>query len=160
MKQVEGTTQAAARAWLESTHDLCYADLYDIALPDGTVWHFTSADMPLVWAGQTYRSSGLVIKRGGLSTSMGLQVQTLQLTVTPDRDDTTMADLVAALDYTTLRGARVTWRGWYGDSWQAAVFACVEFAGRVTSIEDDVATSITCSSDLILLDTRMPRKWA
>lgn len=157
MKQVEGATQAAARAWLEAAHDLCYADLYDITLADGTVWRFTSADVPLAWAGNTYRSSGLVIKRGGFSSSLGVQVQTLSLTVTPDRDDATLAGFVAALDYTTLRGARLAWRGWYGDTWEAAMFTVLEFSGRVTGVEDDLETTITCGSDLMLLDTTMPR---
>jgi uncharacterized phage protein (TIGR02218 family) len=157
VKQVDGATQAAARAWLEATHDLCYADLYDFTLADGTVWRFTSADVPLAWAGNTYRSAGLVIKRGAFSSALGVQVQTLALTVTPDRSDATLAGFVDAIDYTTLRGARVTWRGWYGDTWAAPQFTVLEFAGRVTGVEDDVDTRITCSSDLILLDVSMPR---
>lgn len=159
MKTVDSLTltQAQARAWLEATHDLCYADLYDITLADSSVWRFTSADVPLQWAGQTYRSTGVAIKRGSFSTALGVQVQTLALTLTPDREDATLAAFIAELDFTPLRGARVAWRGWYGDSWAAAQFTVLEFSGRVTAVEDDVATTLQCSSDLMLLDTKMPR---
>lgn len=157
MKQVEGASQADALAWLRSARDLCYADLYAFTLADGSVWRFTSADVPLSWGGETYRSRGMVIRREGFRTTLAVEVQTLALALVPDREDPSLATFVEALDFTPLRGARVTWRSWYGDTWAAPRFTVLEFAGRVSDVDDDEVTTVHFASDLALLNTRMPR---
>ena len=147
----------SAAAWLLAARDPCYADLYTITLGDGRAWHITSADRDLAWAGTTYACTGIVVSRGSFQTALAVQVQTLALTITPDRDAPELAGLVEALDFSTLRGARVTWRGWYGDSWDAAAFTVLEFSGRVADVSDEEATTLNCYDDLALLNTSMPR---
>jgi uncharacterized phage protein (TIGR02218 family) len=150
-------TQADALAWLTAARSIAYADLYTFTLADGSVWRFTSADVPLTVNGATYRSAGLVVNRGSFRTALAVEVQTLALTLVPDRSDATLAAFVAALDLTIMRGCRVEWRGWYGDDWATPRFTLLEFVGRVAGVEDDEETTLTCMADLALLNTKMPR---
>ena len=49
---------------LHGSDEFQMADLYTITLSGGQVLRHTSADMPVVWDGQTYEAHKLIIKRG------------------------------------------------------------------------------------------------
>lgn len=67
--------------WLESAREICLADLYTITLKDGTVLRFTSRDTPIKFEDNVYHARDILIERGALKTAVGVEVQTLDLTV-------------------------------------------------------------------------------
>ena len=71
---------------LHSSDEFQMADLYTITLSGGQVLRHTSADMPVVWDGQTYEAHKLIIKRGATRIAVGLDVDsnTLQIASDPD----------------------------------------------------------------------------
>ena len=66
---------------LHGSDEFQMADLYTITLSGGQVMRHTSADMPVVWDGQTYEAHKLIIKRGATRIAVGLDVDsnTLQI---------------------------------------------------------------------------------
>lgn len=67
------------------------ADLYDVTLADGAVYHFTSYDSSLssvIYPSATVNTytTGLTIVRGGTTQAVGLDAQELELTIAPKWD--------------------------------------------------------------------------
>lgn len=68
------------------------AELYDITLPTGQVYHFTSYQTPLKAsifspaAGPFSYQTGLIIKRDTITQSTGMNAGSMQLTITPKLD--------------------------------------------------------------------------
>ena len=57
------------------------ADLYTITLVGGTVLRYTSADGTLIVAGHSYDGTTLLIERSKVRTMIGVEVDTLDLTL-------------------------------------------------------------------------------
>ena len=146
------------------------AELYDIALASGTTLRLTDYDLPLTVGANTY-ASNVVIKRAGLVTKRGLEVQSLKLTLAPQLDAPTPATigglpLMQAIRLGYLDGARVTM---YKVFMQAPGTpgalptntnneAVTWFTGRIASVEAGRMTAaVEVESDLALLNVQMPR---
>ena len=71
---------------LHGSDEFQMADLYTITLSGGQVLRHTSADMPVVWAGQTYEAHKLIIKRGATRIAVGLDVDSNALQIASDPD--------------------------------------------------------------------------
>lgn len=82
-------------------------DLYAFTLAGGTqTYYFTSHQQPVIVGGQLYQT-GLVIKRGPLKQVAGLQVQSMQLTCTPQSDSASGAPMIAGLPFLAACKAKV-----------------------------------------------------
>lgn len=82
-------------------------DLYAFTLAGGSpTYYFTSAQIPLIVGGQIYQT-GLVIQRGSVRQAAGLEVQTMQLTISPNANNATSPPLIAGYSFLKAVGLRV-----------------------------------------------------
>lgn len=71
---------------LLTSQKIFMADLYTITLTDGTVLRYTSCDVPLIAGGNKYAI--LAITRTGTTQTRGIDVDTLNITINTDVQDT------------------------------------------------------------------------
>jgi hypothetical protein len=64
------------------------ADLFTITLRDGTELHYTSCDIDLEYSGDTYLANVLKIQRGPINSSVGVEVDAVELTILAGTSDT------------------------------------------------------------------------
>lgn len=125
---------------------------------------FTSFDVPLTVGGYTY-STGLLIKRGGVTTKRGVEVQTLELEIAPQIDHPSAPVLVngqpflEACRWGFLDSCRVTMHKLFmatpGDVSAGVV---PWFQGRVADVQAGRFTAkLMIDSDIALLNVQMPR---
>lgn len=137
---------------------------FDYAQPVAATARFTSFDVPLTVGGYTY-GTGLLIKRGSVTTKCGVEVQTLELEVAPQIDHPSAPVLVngqpflEACRWGFLDACRVTMHKLFmatpGDVSAGAV---PWFKGRVSEVQAGRMTArLMIDSDLSLLNVQMPR---
>ncbi|MDI9234310.1 DUF2163 domain-containing protein [Limnohabitans lacus] len=150
-------------ALLNGSSQFIMADLYTITLVTGTVLRYTSADIDITHAGTTYSARGPLIRRGTVRTVVGLEVDQLDMTVSPkpgmsghllDGEPFIPASLQGALD-----GAMVMLQKAFLSSWALPpVGAVVMFYGRVSDVSGTrSAMPVDVKSALELLNTKLPR---
>ncbi len=81
------THTPALTAHLATGGPFIMADLYTLWLASGLVLRWTSFDVPLIWGGATFSADGPVLKRGNTRIVLGLEVDTLDLTLYPRASD-------------------------------------------------------------------------
>lgn len=147
------------------------AELYDITLAGGTVLRFTDYDLPLTVGANTY-ASNVIVSRGSLTQRVGLDVQTLDLALSPQADAPTAftvagMSLLQAVKLGFLDSARVTMYKVFmtmatntdgslpvNTNGEAVTW----FKGRVAdSNAGRVTANLVVESDLSLLNVSMPR---
>ena len=122
------------QALLNSSDQFIMADLYSVTLAAGGVLRWTSADIDLAIEGHVF-SSVVQVKRDKIKVSVGLEVDTLNLTVYPD--ESTVIDgtpFVAAVRAGALDGAVVLLeRAFFTPvDWEAfAPYIIVDAAGNI-----------------------------
>ena len=137
---------------------------FDYAQPVVATARFTSCDVPLTVGGYTY-STGLIIQRGSVTTKRGVEVQTLELEVTPQTDHPSAPVLVngqpflEACRWGFLDSCRVTMHKLFmatpGDISAGAV---PWFRGRVSDVSAGrFSAKLMIDSDIALLNVQMPR---
>lgn len=139
-------------------------ELYDIALVGGTTLHFTAGDAPLTVGATTYLT-GLNIVRGAISQKVGLEVQSLQLSMIPQGDNPAGpitiggAGFLSACRSGALDGARVTMSKIFLSSWADTSPGAISwYQGRVNEVRAGrLYADITVNSDLEILNVAMPR---
>ena len=154
------TASAALVTLLGSATQFIMADLYTLTLPSGTVLRYTSADTNITSDGATYDSRGPLVKRGATRTTIGLEVDTLSLTVSADA--THLVDgtpFIAGALAGALDGASVKLQRVFMSSWTAPpVGSVVLFSGRVSDVSGSrTEVRVTVKSDLELLNVKLPR---
>lgn len=145
---------------LLATSQFVRADLWTLTLNGGGVVRWTSHDTPLSYGGNTF-ALGPMIQRGTISEKVGVEVATLDLTITANEDDlingTALIPFIAkrGLDGATLKLERA-----YAPDWSDPIVGTViRFAGKITSIGSIIGSTVnlTVSSWLVLLNSNMPR---
>lgn len=150
-------------ALLNGSAQFIMADLYTITLVTGTVLWYTSADIDITYAGATYSARGPLIRRGTVRTVLGLEVDKLDLTVSPkpgmdghllDGQPFIPSALQGALD-----GGMVMLQRAFLSSWaMPPVGAVVMFYGRVSDVSGTRSSlPVDVKSALELLNTKLPR---
>lgn len=150
-------------ALLNGSSQFIMADLYTIHLITGTVLCYTSADIDITYAGTTYSARGPLIRRGTVRTVLGLEVDKLDMTISPkpgmdghllDGQPFIPTALQGALD-----GAWVMLQKAFLSSWALPpVGAVVMFFGRVSDVSGTrSALPVDVKSALELLNTKIPR---
>lgn len=147
---------------LASTDAYRMAELWTITTVGAEVLRYTAGDFKANYGGHAYAMDGPLIKRGEISTGIGLDVDSLDLTITTS-DPAHLLNgapfIRAALMDGALDGASIEVRRVYFSSWSAAaVGALLLFSGRVSSIEGSRhELQVTVASDLELLNVKLPR---
>jgi uncharacterized phage protein (TIGR02218 family) len=140
------------------------AELYQFDLVGGTTLYFTNSDSPRTVAGVTYLT-GLTIKRGAVAQKVGLEVQSLDLDITPQSDNPAGpitiggAPFLSACRSGALDGARVKMSKLFLSSWQDTSPGAVPwYQGRVNQVRAGRFTAtITVHDDIEILNIAMPR---
>jgi uncharacterized phage protein (TIGR02218 family) len=145
---------------LNSGQPFVMADLYSFGLSNGVVLRYTTADIDLYYDGNTYKSSGLAIKRNSLKVSIGIEVDTLDLEVIPD--DSIVCNGMTFGQLTTkglLDRALVKLERAFMTDWGMPVVGTVtQYLGWVGDIDGGrTKFSVKVKSILELLNIKMPR---
>ncbi len=148
-------------ALLNSGAQLVYADLYQITLVGGGFLYYSGADklINIPWLGRTYLV-GPLIKRGRTRLQVGVQVDSLEVTMSaPDMVQVNSKPLMAFIAAGGLDGARIELLRVFMPSWQVEpVGGLVMFSGRVNDVSmGRYEARVSVQSDLELLDTQVPR---
>lgn len=148
--------------YLNTAQRLLMADLYTFTLTDGSVLRYAMAsqNITLTSPTRTFDASSVLVKRGSIRTVIGVQVDTLKLTVTAQPThligSTPWLQAVrqGALDGATLLAERL-FMPTLGDY---SLGTYIMFSGRVGSIDfGRFSAELTVNSDLELLNVQMPR---
>lgn len=136
------------------------ADLYAITLSGGTTYRFTSLDMDLKADGYTWNGGSPLIRRTGTRRTLGIEVATMDMTVTWRAADTLGSALwsdvirLGILDGATVEVRRGYWSDWAAD----AIGTLHVFGGRVSDIDGGLPeVTISLRSETELFDVKLPR---
>jgi uncharacterized phage protein (TIGR02218 family) len=160
---VRTPTDAAGRpgatvALLNGGADFVMADLYTLTLNGGAVIRWSGAGVPIAFNGLTW-PIGPLLNRGKITTKLGVEVSTLEITLIAGSAD--LINGVPAIAYIRgagLDGATLKLERAFLPSWSSPVTGTViDFSGRVTSIKDLSRSqcTITVSSWLVLVNVNM-----
>lgn len=147
------------KAHLASGGPFILADLYTFEFASGEVRHYTSFDIDLAWNGDAYTASGPAFNRSKTRTVIGLEVDTLDVSVYPK--DTDLLDglpMIAAARSGAFDGAWMRLEVAFLDSNFRVIGTDHRFSGLVADIEPSrTAIQMHVNSALFLLNTQLPR---
>lgn len=153
------TSAGALAAFLDTSTQTFMADLYTITLSGGSVLRYTSADIAAVVNGTTF-AIGPAIKRGNTNTTVGVSVDSLEVTIAADNTvqvgTTPLLKFIAGggLDGATILVERAFSSG-PGAAWVGTLGM---FKGRVSDIQTSrYEALLTVNSDSELLNVMIPR---
>lgn len=139
-------------------------DLYEITLAGGAqTYYFTTGQVPTPYNGRTYQT-GLLFQRGSFTQTVGMTVDSMQVTVTPQTDALNGLVFIAgysflqACAFRILDGARILFRKFFLDDWNTIDRNPVAFfQGRVNTLTvDRFSAQITINSDIEMLNVQSP----
>lgn len=139
-------------------------DLYDITLSGGSqTYHFCTGQVPITYGGHVY-TTGLTINRGSTTQSVGLQVQTMDITISPQADSPAGAVTIGGFPFLqgcanrVLDGARIVYSKMFlSDYNDPSPGAMPWFQGRVNKVTvTRLSAVITLNSDIEMLNVQMP----
>lgn len=150
---------SALSALINSGDDYVECDLWTVTLSGGQVVRWSGADIPIYANGSTYEL-GPAIDRGNISEKIGLEVATLDVTITANADDTVNGTpLIQFIARKGFDGANLKLERAFAASWTLPVVGTIlRFSGRVTSISpiENESVTLTVSSWAILLNVNIP----
>ncbi len=147
------------KAHLASGGPFIMADLYTFEFASGEVRHYTSFDADLAWNGDAYSATGPVFSRSKTRTVIGLEVDTLDVSVYPKESD--LLDglpMIAAARSGGFDGAWLRLEVAFLDRALRVIGTDHRFSGLVSDIEPSrTAIQMHVNSALFLLNTQLPR---
>lgn len=151
----------ALAALLNGTRQFLMADLYTITPVEIDVLRYTNGDADVTLDGFKFSSRGPLISRGSIRSMVGLEVDTLSMTIAtanPAHLLNGLPFIAGALDG-ALDGAAIKLQRAFFSAWGVpAAGALVMFSGRVSQITGSRhELQLTVKSDLELLDAKLPR---
>ncbi|MDC5188143.1 DUF2163 domain-containing protein [Acinetobacter baumannii] len=138
------------------------ADLYTITTIQGIEYRYTSYDYSLVVDGKEFRSDGPIIRREGISLSLGIEVDNLSITIETN-GSTKLGDVPVAQAFHNgiLDGARFKLERVFMDMYtptDTSAGTLVLFEGRIVEPElDRYVINASVVSDVDNLKLQMPR---
>lgn len=145
---------------LQTNGPFILADLYTITLSTAEILRWTSFDVDVTHPQNgLYTASGPVIERGNSRIVIGVEVDTLDMTLYPTPDNTLSGrPFLAAAHAGALDRARLVLERAFLDANLQAIGTVHLFSGRFADIEIGRTTlSIRCNSDLESLNVNLPR---
>ena len=135
------------------------ADLYTFTLVSGVFLRYTSWDVDQIYYGQTYSASGPLIERSRVRTVIGVEVDTLDLTIQPGPAHMAGSQAwLAAAASGALDGALVRLDRVFMDAAGAIVGGYINFSGRWSDFSmSRTEIKAAVRSDLELLNVKIPR---
>lgn len=154
------TSLGALATLLNSRTDLVVLDLYTLTLSSGAVYRWSGTDVVVKVNGVTW-SLGPIFKRGRTRLSVGVQVDSLDVTVMADAS--VQINAIPLLRFIALGGidnARLQVdRAYMSGTDTAVVGTLLWFTGRIAQTKADrTQAALTVKSDLELLDVQVPRE--
>ena len=136
------------------------AELYTFTLLTGTILRYTDADIPLIYAGNTFLQSGPLVSREGTKLQVGIVVDTMTITL-----DIRSTDLIGGIPFPQFAGnggfdgARVQVdRCFMATPGDTSAGVVNKFTGSITDVDPSrTAIILKVDSDLQLLNIPMPR---
>ena len=154
------TISAGLATLFASANEYVMADLYTITLSSGTILKYTTFDVDLTYGVNTWLSAAPVMERSRIRTVIGLEVDTLNLTVTPHSTDMIGSQTWLQAVYSgVLDGAKIQLDRAFMAAGTTTVAGTVNlFVGNVAQITlDRVAIEMTVNSPIDMLSVQMPR---
>jgi uncharacterized phage protein (TIGR02218 family) len=145
---------------LNGSNQFLMADLFTITLASGAVERYTTADSDITYGGNLFSSRGALLKRGTVRSVIGLEVDTLDMSVFSDASHLLDGKpFVSAAMSGSLDGANVLLERAFLSSWAAApVGTVILFSGRVSDVSGSrTEVKIVVKSDIELLNIKLPR---
>lgn len=146
-------------AHLASGGPFILADLYQITMPNGTLLRWTSFDTDVSWAGYTWTADCPVLTRGNTRVVIGVEVDTLDLTITPRASDLVAGlPLLAAARAGAFDGTRLVLYRAFLAADGSAIGAVMRFSGRFADVDfGRSAMDVRVNSDAEALSIQLPR---
>jgi uncharacterized phage protein (TIGR02218 family) len=147
-------------AHLNAGTQFLMADLYTLTLSSGITVRYTGADTDLSYGGNVF--SKFLIARTRTKISVGLEVDTLDVTINPVAGDLlNSSPWLAAARNGALDGANLRLEKVFMPTWgNTSLGTIVLFQGRVSEIGlGRTEVSLKIKSELELLDTQLPRNF-
>lgn len=143
---------------LNTGNQFYMADLYSVAMKNGTTLRYTTAENPITFSENTYASQGLLISRNGVRWVVGAEVDTLELHI--GTDGTTLVNglpIITAALQGQFDGAQVSVDRLFLTDWSTPVGSVNLFAGKVSNLETHrTSIDLTVKSNLEALIVQMP----
>lgn len=138
------------------------ADLYTISTVQGVVYRYTNYDLDLIVGGYNYSSKGPIISRQGISLSLGVEVDSLNVTIKVINEQTFDGiRVVQAFHNGQMDGARFKLERIFlspARKTDTSAGAVVLFEGRLVKPKlDRNRIDVSVASDLDELNVQMPR---
>jgi len=128
------------------------AELYTVELRGGVTFYYTSLDVDIDYRGQTYVSRAFNVERGPIKTSIGTEVDQVELSLYPGQDE----------PFDGVSFPRFVLNGGFDGAWLTIERARQNrvthlFKGMVTDAGADVTQiKLTLSAPTVLLNINMP----
>jgi uncharacterized phage protein (TIGR02218 family) len=154
------TSAGALAALLNSTTAIVVFDLYTLTLAGGTVYRWSGTDVAVTVNAVTW-ALGPAFKRGRVQATVGIQVDTLEVTLFADSTITISGTpLIQYIARGGLDNARLQVDRAYRAATDTAVVGTLEwFTGRIAQVKPDRAQAeLSVASDTELLDVMVPRE--
>jgi uncharacterized phage protein (TIGR02218 family) len=136
------------------------SDLYTFTLADTSLLRYTSANADEVVSGHTFSALGPKVKRGATRTVIGVEVDTLNLTLQVNQTKTQGGVPLAQFALNGgFDGARLKLERSFASAWGVAPAGTLTlFCGRVSDIDiSGTEIAMQVKSDLELLNVQVPR---
>lgn len=153
------TISAGLATLFASGNAFLMADCYKIQLTNGTTLRYTNFDTDIIYSGQTWLKAAPVFKRTQTRIVIGLEVDTLQVTVSPSDNDVIGAQTwLQAVCSGVLDGALITLDRAFMDFDLNVAGTVNMFIGYVAQLSiNRLNIEMTVNSPLDLLSIQMPR---
>lgn len=145
---------------LSANDTFLMADLFTFTLVTGDVYRWTTADIDITYSGNLYKSGGSLIKRGTIKNTVGVEVDTLGITLYPSATDqiSNIKLSTAILSFGFLDNAKLELRKCFFTDWSAPVGDLILFIGTVSDIVGTgTQIDISVKSKLEVLNAQVPR---
>lgn len=136
-------------AWLP---DDVVAELYTLELRGGTMLYFTTLDADISYRGQTYLANAFNLERGPIKTTIGMEVDDVELTIHHGQDET-----IQGLNFPSFVLNRGFDGAWLTIERARKIRVTPLFKGMVTDAGADITQiKLTLSAPTVLLNINMP----
>jgi uncharacterized phage protein (TIGR02218 family) len=126
------------------------AELYTITFANGSILYYTTADINIVYSGNTYVSGHLLFDRSTITTSVGVSVDSVTVTI--------YESVISNLGLSILANNGLFDGAWVKILRARQSYTVHLFEGMVSDVSADrTKTVLTLSSGNLLLDIEMPR---
>ena len=154
------TANTALTNLLAANDTFLMADLFTFTLITGDVYRWTTADIDINYSGNIYKSGSSLIKCGTTKNILGIEVDTLSVTLFPSATDTisNIKLSTAILSFGFLDNAKLELRKCFLTDWSTPIGDLILFMGTVSDIVGTgTQIDISVKSKLEVLNAQVPR---